>query len=203
MGKVQRKRGDQILSIALTLAEEEGWSGVTIEKIAKRANLNKSKLLGSYPTTKHVVLALMKQVSVEVFDRLDPDDSTEPTKDIIHNALMSRVEVLSKNREAYTSILRSLFFNPRDATFLYSEIMNIMARTLEIAGVKNTGLLGHLRKKALVAIYLSTLRVWISDDSPDCARTMSFLDKRLQDAEALEGVVQKCERFSRFSRQEV
>ena len=203
MGKVQRKKGDQILSIALTLAEEEGWSGVTIEKIAKRANLNKSKLLESYPTTKHVVLALMKQVSVEVFDRLDPDDSTEPTKDIIHNALMSRVEVLSKNREAYTSILRSLFFNPRDATFLYSEIMNIMARTLEIAGVKNTGLLGHLRKKALVAIYLSTLRVWISDDSPDCARTMSFLDKRLQDAEALEGVVQKCERFSRFSRQEV
>ena len=203
MGKVQRKKGDQILSIALTLAEEEGWSGVTIEKIAKRANLNKSKLLESYPTTKHVVLALMKQVSVEVFDRLDPDDSTEPTKDIIHNALMSRVEVLSKNREAYTSILRSLFFNPRDATFLYSEIMNIMARTLEIAGVKNTGLLGHLRKKALVAIYLSTLRVWISDDSPDCGRTMSFLDKRLQDAEALEGVVQKCERFSRFSRQEV
>ena len=203
MGKVQRKKGDQILSIALTLAEEEGWSGVTIEKIAKRANLNKSKLLESYPTTKHVVLALMKQVSVEVFDRLDPDDSTEPTKDIIHNALMSRVEVLSKNREAYTSILRSLFFNPRDAIFLYSEIMNIMARTLEIAGVKNTGLLGHLRKKALVAIYLSTLRVWISDDSPDCGRTMSFLDKRLQDAEALEGVVQKCERFSRVSRQEV
>ena len=104
---------------------------------------------------------------------------------------------------SFPFILRSLFFNPRDAIFLYSEIMNIMARTLEIAGVKNTGLLGHLRKKALVAIYLSTLRVWISDDSPDCARTMSFLDKRLQDAEALEGVVQKCERFSRVSKQEV
>ena len=203
MGKVQRKKGDQILSIALMLAEEEGWSGVTIEKIAKRVNLNESKLLESYPTTKHVVLALMKQVSVEVFDRLDPDDSSEPTKDIIHNALMSRVEVLSKNREAYKSILGSLFFNPRDAIFLYSEIMNIMARTLQIAGIKNTGLLGHLRKKALVAIYLSTLRVWISDDSPDCARTMSFLDKRLQDAEALEGIVQKLERASRVSRQEV
>ena len=203
MGKVQRKKGDQILSIALTLAEEEGWSGVTIEKIAKRVNLNESKLLESYPTTKHVVLALMKQVSVEVFDRLDPDDSSEPTKDIIHNALMSRVEVLSKNREAYKSILGSLFFNPRDAIFLYSEIMNIMARTLEIAGIKNTGLLGHLRKKALVAIYLSTLRIWISDDSPDCARTMSFLDKRLQDAEALEEVVHKFDRGSRVSRQEV
>ena len=203
MAKVQRKKGDPILSAALALAEEEGWSGVTIEKIAKRVNLNEGKLLESYRTTKHVVLALMKQVSVEVFDRLDPDDSSEPTKDIIHNALMSRVEVLSKNREAYKSILGSLFFNPRDALFLYPEIMNIMARTLEIAGIKNTGLLGYLRKKALVAIYLSTLRVWISDDSPDCARTMSFLDKRLQDAEALEGIVQKFERASRVSRQEV
>ena len=87
--------------------------------------------------------------------------------------------------------------------FLYSEIMNVMAKTLEIAGVNNTGLLGHLRKKALVAIYLSTLRIWISDDSPDCARTMSFLDKRLQDAEALEEVVQKFDRVARVSRQEV
>ena len=203
MAKVQRKKGDPILSAALALAEEEGWSGVTIKKIAERADINKTKLLESYPTTKHVVLALMKQVSVEVFERLDPDDSSEPTKDIIHNALMSRVEVLSKNRDAYMSIFRSLFFNPKDAMFLYSEIMNIMAKTLEIAGVNNAGLLGHLRKKALIAIYWSTLRIWISDDSPDCGRTMSFLDKRLQDAEALEGVVQKFKRGSRVSRQEV
>ena len=203
MAKVKRKKEDQILTIALALAEEDGWSGVTIEKIAARVNINKRKLLESYPTTKHVVLALMKQVSFEVFERLDPDDSSEPTKDIIHNALMCRVEVLSKNRDAYTSIFRSLFFNPKDAMFLYPEIMNIMARTLEIAGVNSTGLLGYLRKKALVGIYLSTLRIWISDDSPDCARTMSFLDKRLQDAEALEEVVQKFERVSRVSRQEV
>ena len=80
MAKVQRKKGDPILSAALALAEEEGWSGVTIKKIAERANINKNKLLESYPTTKHVVLALMKQVSVEVFERLTQTTPPNPQR---------------------------------------------------------------------------------------------------------------------------
>ena len=112
---------------------------------------------------------------------------------------MCRVEVLSKNREAYTSIFKNLFFNPKDSIFLYPEIMNIMARTLEIAGVSNSGLLGILRRKALAAIYLSTLRIWIADDSPGFERTMSFLDKRLLEAESMEGFVQNLQRVARVS----
>jgi len=161
--------------------------------------LPKSKVLETFPATKHVVLALMRHVSVEVFQSLDPEDSCEPTRDIILNALMCRVEVLSKNREAYTSIFKDLFFNPKDSIFLYSEIMNIMAKTLEIAGVSNSGLLGTLRRKALAAIYLSTLRIWIADDSPGFARTMSFLDKRLLEAESMEGFVQNLQRVARVS----
>ncbi|MEK9693612.1 MAG: hypothetical protein VW235_11855, partial [Rhodospirillaceae bacterium] len=175
------------------------WSDVTIDKIAERANLTKSKVLETFPATKHVVLALMRHVSVEVFQSLDPEDSCEPTRDIILNALMCRVEVLSKNREAYTSIFKNLFFNPKDSIFLYPEIMNIMARTLEIAGVSNSGLLGILRRKALAAIYLSTLRIWIADDSPGFERTMSFLDKRLLEAESMEGFVQNLQRVARVS----
>ncbi len=199
MAKIQSKEEDQILNVSLALAREEGWSDVTIDKIAERANLPKSKVLETFPATKHVVLALMRHVSVEVFQSLDPEDSCEPTRDIILNALMCRVEVLSKNREAYTSIFKDLFFNPKDSIFLYSEIMNIMAKTLEIAGVSNSGLLGTLRRKALAAIYLSTLRIWIADDSPGFARTMSFLDKRLLEAESMEGFVQNLQRVARVS----
>lgn len=200
MADTKRINEDQILDISLVLAKEDGWSNVTIDKIARKADISESKLLESFPTTNHVVLGLMKRVSNEVFSSLDPEDSSEPKKDIILDALMCRVEVLSKSREAYASLFRSLFLNPGGSLFLYSEVMNIMASTLEIAGVNNNGLLGIFRKKVLAAIYLSTLRVWISDESPDFAKTMSFLDKRLQDAETLEGFVQRFRLFGRLSR---
>ena len=203
MVKTKSKKEDQILKISLALAEEEEWSGVTINKISEKAGIEENKLLESFPTTKHVVLALIRQVSAEASQSLDPEDSSEPTKDIILHALMCRIEILSRNRDAYSSIFRSLFFNPRDSMFLYPEIMAIMESTLECAGVSKTPLLGTLRKKALAAIYLSALRIWMFDDSPGSAKTMSILDKRLRDAEAIEGFVQKFQWVERIFRQEV
>ena len=33
------------------------------------------------------------------------------------------------------------------------------------------------------AVYLQTFRVWLDDDTPDMARTLAELDRRLQQAE--------------------
>jgi hypothetical protein len=62
-----------------------------------------------------------------------------------------------------------------------------MAITLEAAGFSTTGCRGVLRLKGLSAIYLSTMRVWLRDDSDDMARTMAHLDKQLSRVDSLIG----------------
>ena len=60
-----------------------------------------------------------------------------------------------------------------------------MACMLEAADLSASGLRGIVRIKALSAIYLATLRVWLRDESPDLSRTMASLDRHLRRAEWL------------------
>ncbi len=60
-----------------------------------------------------------------------------------------------------------------------------MALTLEAARLSSSGLRGAVRIKGLALVYLSTLRVWLVDDSADKARTMAALDRRLRGVESL------------------
>ena len=51
---------------------------------------------------------------------------------------------------------------------------------LEATNISTGGLRGGLAVKLTAAAYLSTMRVWQNDDSPDLARTMAALDTRLR-----------------------
>lgn len=58
-----------------------------------------------------------------------------------------------------------------------------MSLTLEAAGISASGFAGMLKVKGLMAVYLSSLRAWLGDDSPDKARTMAAVDAGLRRAE--------------------
>lgn len=65
-----------------------------------------------------------------------------------------------------------------------------MATMLEAAGLSASGCRGMLRVKGLSAIYLSSLKVWLKDESQDMAKTMAALDKKLNQAD---GLVRRCQ----------
>ena len=60
-----------------------------------------------------------------------------------------------------------------------------MRWALEAAGINSGGLRGTVRAKGLLAVYAAVIPVWLRDDSPDMARTMAALDRRLAQAERL------------------
>ena len=54
----------------------------------------------------------------------------------------------------------------------------------------------RMARRVTGAVYLQTFRVWLDDDTPDMARTLAELDRRLQQAES---VARWFTRFCRFS----
>ena len=59
-------------------------------------------------------------------------------------------------------------------------MLRSMRWMLEAADISTGGIRGAVAVKLTAAVYLSTMRVWRRDDSPDFARTMAALDARLR-----------------------
>jgi COQ9 len=57
----------------------------------------------------------------------------------------------------------------------------------ELAGLRSHGLRARLQRRALLAVYLRTLRTWLADDSGDFAKTMAELDTLLRRVERVAG----------------
>ena len=78
------------------------------------------------------------------------------------------------------AIVRSGPCNPETLLCEPLRLRRSMRWMLEAADLSSAGLRGQLRIKALCALYVSMLRVWLHDDSEDMGRTMAVLDRRLR-----------------------
>ena len=81
---------------------------------------------------------------------------------------------------------------PRDPALLVAALCNLdrLGRwLLDAAGGADGRLIDAVARRVLVAIYVRAFNVWLDDDTPDLARTLAELDRRLQQAESLAGLV--------------
>ncbi len=175
----------RILNAAMKLAGERRWGGVTLGEIAVQAKVTLAQLHKAYPSKTAIVLALMEKVDEEVLGGVDPSAFSEPPRDRLLDAVMRRLDALAPDKPAIGSILRAVACDPVAGLCAAPGLLHSMAWTLEAAGIGSAGVGGRLRVKGLAMIYLSTLRVWLRDDSRDQAKTMAHLDQRLRQAERL------------------
>ena len=176
----------KIIEAALKCALEVGWRNVSLQMIAATAGISLGKLYVNYPSKTAIVAAIMDETTSTVIDRTELSTLAEPTHDRLLDTILRRFDSMEVHKAAITSILRDSMFDPLGALSLFPGFLNAMTWTLESAGVGTAGLAGKLRVKGLATIYLAALCVWIDDDTPDLAKTMAFLDRRLKQAMRLE-----------------
>ena len=103
-----------------------------------------------------------------------------PATERLFDVLMKRLDLLNANKDGVGAILRSCPSDPEAILCGPLTPRRSMRWMLEAAELSSAGLQGRLRVKALCALYLSMLPVWLRDDSEDMARTMAVLDRRLK-----------------------
>ena len=72
---------------------------------------------------------------------------------------------------------------PGELAMLMARLSRSMTATLSAAGLAPHGLRGVAQMMGLKAVYLSALRIWQKDESPDMAKVMAALDRNLGYAE--------------------
>lgn len=173
----------RIIDAALVLAAGGNWRRVRLAEIAAEAGVTLAELRANFGTKWAIVGGFQRRIDDAVLAAGVAEGSS--ARDRLFDVLMRRFDALEPHRDAVNAILRDGLADPSAALCLGPRLLCSMAWMLETAGLSSAGPVGAVRIEGLTLVYLSALRVWLTDDSADLAKTMAALDKGLRRAETL------------------
>ncbi len=180
---VTERMRKKIIDALMALAADRRWSDITLSAIAERAGIDLATLRGAYDTRPAILEDFARRVDLAVLKDGDDDMADEVPRERLFDVLMRRFDELKPYKDA----LKTLFVSARRDPVLALSLGRIAAISqswmLTAAGIGTGGLLGRMRINGLVVAYARVFGVWLDDDDPGLARTMSALDRTLRRGE--------------------
>jgi hypothetical protein len=166
----------RIAQNTLAILKKKSWKVLNFEEVLKNnKNINiKSKIDLLKNINRYVDDALIiKMKKLEI----------SSTKDMLFEVLMARFDILQQNRKSYLEIYKGFKKSPQYFIKLLPSFLESMIITAELAKYNVNGLKGTIRLKGLMMVYFSTFFQWLEDKTTSLERTMTQLDKNLDQAE--------------------
>jgi AcrR family transcriptional regulator len=174
---------NRLIEAALALAGRRGWRRTGLAEIAAEAGLKLHEAYAIHRSKSAILRAFIRRIDQEVLAGAASDEG-EGARERLFDTLMRRFEAQKPYKEAIRAILRDGVGDP-GAVFGLPVLKRSMRWMLEGSGISTGGCTGAVMTHLLLALYLSVLRTFLTDDSPDLARTMAALDRGLRQGEAL------------------
>lgn len=174
-----------MFAAAMALAALQGWADTTLGNIADKAGLAPETLSGRFADKR----ALLDGFAQHIDERMaagEPVEAEGSVRDRLFDSLMRRFDALAPYRQGVAAVLRELAWRPGvlacAGTGPFRRSLSAIAR---LAAAPDWGPLRGLQLKGIAIVYLLALRVFLTDDSADLAKTMAELDRRLGQVETL------------------
>jgi AcrR family transcriptional regulator len=184
-----RDEADRIIDAMLALVPTEGWRRLSLSAIAAAAELPILQVYRVFHSKQAILCALYHRLDQIVLADPPAAERDERPRDRLFDLLMRRFDALQPYKPALDVLRRELLGSPVTALCAGASFLRSMRWMLEAADIPTGGVRGAIAVKLAGAAYLSAMRVWQSDDSPDLARTMAALDPRLRRVERWFGPV--------------
>jgi AcrR family transcriptional regulator len=165
----------------MELIAGRGWRTLSLADIAAATGLTLAQLYAVFPSKRAVLAAFERRLNEQTLT--GAASAEDSIRDRLFELVMRRLDALAPHKAAVRALVRDLPWDPAVALCGGPRFMNAMRWMAESAGVETGGIAGMLRVKGLAAVYLATLRAWLTDDSADNTKTMAALDRALKQAE--------------------
>jgi AcrR family transcriptional regulator len=175
-----RSDADRIIDAALARIASDGWRHLSLAAVADAAGLPILRVYRTFGSKQAILRGLYRRVDEAALAQPPPSEPAERPRDRLFDLLMRRFDTLQPYKPALEVLRRELPGDPATVLCAGTALLRSMRWMLEAADISTGGLRGALAVELTVVAYLSTMRVWQRDDSPDLARTMAALDARLR-----------------------
>ena len=169
----------KIAEITLKLLSKKPWKNLSLKEVKQKTKVelfdelikNKQELLNNINSYFDYALSL-KVKNLEDSDQ----------KDMLFEILMMRFDILQNNRKAILSIFKSFKNKPKELIFLLPQLLDSIVMIIGYTKISRKGMIGQIKIKVILIIYISTFLVWIKDKNSSLEKTMTALDSYLDNA---------------------
>ena len=177
----------RIVDGALDLAEEVGWDGLRLRRVAERLDVPLAEVLVHYRDLDAVADAWFRRAWAAMLAPPPENFAACPARERLHLMTMRWFDALAPHRDVTGQILAAKLYpsHPHHWAPLAFNLSRSIHWLREAALLDATGRRRQMEEVGLSALFLATLAVWRRDDTPDQARTRRFLTRRLEDADRL------------------
>jgi AcrR family transcriptional regulator len=174
-----------LVALAFTLIAERGWRGFSFTELARRAELPLASVYAELPNRGALLRRLGKRLDAYMLDVGAADLEGLSPRERIFELMMRRFDAMAPFKEGLRALSRQAPGDPALMAAGFCNLARLSARLLDAAEAGQGPTRAMLARKALCAVYARVFGVWLDDTTPDLARTLAELDRRLQQAEGL------------------
>ena len=107
------------------------------------------------------------------------------SKDMLFEVYMARLDILNLHRKSILNIIENLYTQPKLVITLFPSIIESIIVIATLSNIDVNGLKGIAKIKVLFILYLLIIFIWRSDESVSLEKTMTTLDKYLNNIEKI------------------
>ena len=170
----------KIAKKTLDILKKKSWDTLSIEQVLKISKNNKTNIKSKFDLLKNIN-RYVDDILIQNMRYLE----SSSTKDMLFEVLMARFDILQSNRKSILEIYKFLKKNPQNFVKLLPSFLESMIITAELSKYNVNGLKGTIKLKGLVLVYFITFFQWAEDKNSALEKTMTSLDKNLDQAEKL------------------
>jgi AcrR family transcriptional regulator len=171
---------DRIIDAAVARIAADGWRRLSLAAIAAEAELPILRVYRAFHSKQAILCGFFRRIDEAVLAEPPTAEADEHPRDRIFDLLMRRFDALRPYKPVLEALRRELPADPITALCLSRRLLRSMRWMLDAADIATDGFSGAVALRLTGGAYLSAMRVWRGDDSPDLARTMAALDVRLR-----------------------
>ncbi|APX92694.1 hypothetical protein BWR19_06975 [Halomonas sp. 1513] len=180
---------ERILVQALEMAEEKGWDGVELTRVAAALEMPAAAVLDHYRDLDAVADAWFLRGWRAMLAEKPEGFADWAARERIEHCLLAWFDALAAHRRVSVEMLRSKAHLPH----LHTWVPMVFDLSRTIQWLREAAMLeapygtrrAQVEEVGLTALFVATLRVWAHDATPGQRDTRAFLDKRLRRAERL------------------